>query len=151
MKTTAPYNSSSISSNLGIGCRYFTVILFIARQSAHMRQVPLFLIFHRYIVYSSAVRAHAPSAIVLWHQQNRNSTWTWALTHPPVAKEFTHLFLHLLGLLWVTPAGWPVWESGSRDEVNLMLYPLRGGRPRGMFSENTSSYSCKISLKELGN
>ena len=35
-------NSSSISSSLGIGCRYFTVILLITLLSMHMRQVSSF-------------------------------------------------------------------------------------------------------------
>ena len=42
LKKTTPHNSSSISSNLGIGWRYFTVILLIARQSTYMRIVPSF-------------------------------------------------------------------------------------------------------------
>jgi len=38
-KQLKPYNSSNISSNLGIRCRYFTVMLSIARQSTHIHQV----------------------------------------------------------------------------------------------------------------
>jgi hypothetical protein len=38
-----PYNSSSMSSSLGIGCRYFTVMLLTTRQSTHILHVPSFL------------------------------------------------------------------------------------------------------------
>src|SRR5215831_9403477 len=38
VKITAPCNSSNISSRRGIGWRYFTVILFMARQSMHILQ-----------------------------------------------------------------------------------------------------------------
>ena len=42
-KLIDPYNSSNKSSNLGMGCLYLMVILFIARQSVHILHVPSFL------------------------------------------------------------------------------------------------------------
>ena len=42
LKIQKPCNSSSISSSLGMGCRYFIVILLTALQSTHILQVPSF-------------------------------------------------------------------------------------------------------------
>jgi hypothetical protein len=41
-KTIEPLNSSSMSSNLGIGYLYRIMMLLMALQSTHMRQVPSF-------------------------------------------------------------------------------------------------------------
>jgi hypothetical protein len=43
VKIHDPCNSSNLSSSLGMGCLYFTVMLLIALQSTHFLQVPSFL------------------------------------------------------------------------------------------------------------
>ena len=49
-------------------------------------------------------------------------------------QKVLDLSLNFLSLLWVGSISSTVWQSGSRDQINLMLYPSQWWQPWGYLS-----------------
>ena len=120
-KIIEPLNSSSMSSNLGIGWWYHIVILLMPLQSTHMRQLPSFF----------------GTKITRIAQGLRFSRHTHGL-------EVLDLALNLLSLPGVGFVGSSVWQARSRNQVNLVLNPSNGWKSWRYLTRNTSLYSCNV-------
>ena len=72
------------------------------------------------------------------------------LSYIPFFHQFINLPLKFLYLLQVAPIGWSIWNRSTGYEINWCSIPQIGGKPCGVSSEKTSSYSCKKKVIKLG-
>jgi len=126
-KKLKPYNSSNISSNLGMRCRYFTVMLSIARQSTHIHQVLSF--------FGTSTGATQGLMLFRMYPFNINSPiclWSSLVSSGLLLKA---------GLVGI---------EAPRTKLIWCSTPLIGSKPLGMSSENTSLNYSKRTLTTLG-
>jgi hypothetical protein len=73
------------------------------------------------VIDGSTINTHAPSAIFLGNQKNRNRTRTKVLTNVPAVQKVLDLSLNFLSLVGVDPVGVTVWQAHPWNQINIVL------------------------------